>query len=103
MNACGMAYEYLNARYTGGYVQLVQDVLDAGGVLIQEPAAFLACLIAGEECHVIFGCGEVRRMMQFAAACAPVYGYTRVRWEREICGKHKTSSIYTIEQLRRYA
>lgn len=102
MNACDAAFEYLNARYDGGYVTLVQQILDAGGVLIQEPAAFLACLIGGEECHVIFGCGDVTRMMQFAAACAPVYGYTRVRWEREICGKRKTSKVYTIEQLRRY-
>lgn len=103
MSACEMAYEYLNARYTGGYVQLVQDILDAGGVLMQDPSAFLAAVMRGEECYVVFGCGDVERMMQLAAACAPVYGYTRVRWERQICGKRRTSKIYTIEQLRRYA
>lgn len=102
MNAGCEAYAFLEARYTGGYSQLVQDVLNAEGVLIQEPRAFIAAVVQGEVAHVIFACGDLPRVMRHAVALAPVFGFSRVRWERELCGKRKGCKVYTIEQLKRY-
>lgn len=102
MNASDKAYDFLEEFYTGGYCQLVEDVLNARGLLVQDDDMFGAAVIRDGECHVIFACGNLRKLLRFCLAVSGLYGVERVKWERTLCGKHEESRTYTLEQLKRY-
>lgn len=101
MNIPQRAFEFLEAHREGGYTGLICEIFEADGVIVQTPEFFLAFIVRSRVAHIVFACGSVRRMLEWAHANAGFFAADAVEWTREIVGKHCAVHRYDFKTLRK--
>ena len=96
MNATERAYELLGGE---GYEALCLEVLCTGGTLVQDREFLLAFRVENGVAHVLFACGDLKKILHFAKANKEVFGYERACWVRSLVGKHADMRVYDIDKL----
>lgn len=96
MNATEQAYELLGAD---GYEAMCLEVLCTGGTMVQDKEFLAAWRMEGDVAHVLFACGNLRKLREFARALAGVYGCRRMCWVRRLVGKREEMKFYDIERI----
>lgn len=95
-NAARRAYYWYEEHSgEGGYERMIAWVLGRNGTIIQDERFFIAVAPYDEETmDVVFAYGEMDDMKRFAQYYCETYGYNKLRWTREIAGKHKSNKTY---------
>ena len=96
MNAVEQAYGLLGAERFEG---LCLEVLCTGGTLVQDSEFMIGFVVQDRVAHVLFACGDLRRIIRFAKANKGVFGYERACWVRSLVGKHEDMRFYDIDRL----
>ena len=96
MNATEQAYGLLGGQ---GFEAMCLEVLCTGGTLVQDRDFLLAFRVEDGVAHVLFACGNLRRILCFARANREVFGYERACWVRSLVGKHADMRFYDIDRL----
>ena len=96
MNAVEQAYGLLGAERFEG---LCLEVLCTGGTLVQDSEFMIGFRVEDGVAHVLFACGDLRKILRFARANKGVFGYDRACWVRSLVGKHEDMRIYDIDRL----
>ncbi len=96
MNATEQAYALLGGE---GYEAMCLEVLCTGGTMVQDDAFMLCFRVEDGVAHVLFACGDLRKILRFARANKGVFGYERACWVRSLVGKHSDMRFYDIDRL----
>lgn len=96
MNATQQAYELLGEE---GYSAMCLEVFSTHGTLVQAGDFLLAFRVEHGVAHVLFACGDLKRILHFARANKAVFGYERACWVRSLVGKHADMRVYDIDRL----
>ncbi|MBQ5665547.1 MAG: hypothetical protein IIV41_06755 [Akkermansia sp.] len=96
MNATEQAYGLLGED---GYTALCLEVISTHGTLVQDKEFMLAFRVEHGVAHVLFACGNLKKILRFAHQNKGVFGYTRASWVRSLVGKHEDLRTYDIDRL----
>ena len=96
MNATEQAYALLGGEC---YEAMCLEVLCTGGTMVQDDAFMLCFRVEDGVAHVLFACGDLRKILRFARANKGVFGYERACWVRSLVGKHADMRFYDIDRL----
>ncbi len=100
-DATSEVYEWYEGRSgTGSYEKMLSYVLGNGGTVINDPEFFVAVVPGGGEVlDVILAYGDMEGIKRYAEYFCETRGYTKLRWSREVAGKHKSEHIYKAKSF----